>query len=224
MKRLFPLAAMVLVTACLSSGPPTRPNEREWSKLSAEYVGIQQIRATSPRPAETSPRKEQLEVMLENHRRVEPLLLPFLERLKEYYDRTGDVRASDIYAAERIRIGDDYLRHLARYDRAVNMYQAALAIDPDNEEAKQKLAVAESKRFVSMDDFARVKEGMRDEEVRRILGMPREDWIKQVSQRNRIFSVWIYPRKDGGAAAVYFDGEVVYHTNWNAAPSKGDTN
>ena len=49
------------------------------------------------------------------------------------------------------------------------------------------------------------------------MGLPREDWIKQVVQNNRIFSVWIYPKSDAGAAAIYFDNGVVYHTNWNAA-------
>jgi len=47
----------------------------------------------------------------------------------------------------------------------------------------------------------------------------REDWIKQVIQKNRAYSVWIYPKRDGGASAIYFDNGVVYHTNWNAAPA-----
>jgi hypothetical protein len=36
-------------------------------------------------------------------------------------------------------------------------------------------------------------------------------------QNNRVYSVWIYPKEDGGASAIYFDNGVVYHTNWNAA-------
>ena len=57
----------------------------------------------------------------------------------------------------------------------------------------------------------------RQYDVRGLVGLPREDWIKQVVQNSRVYSVWIYPREDGGAAAVYFDNGVVYHTNWNAA-------
>ena len=68
-----------------------------------------------------------------------------------------------------------------------------------------------------MTDFATVKTGMKEEEVRRIVGVPREDWIKQVVQNKRVYSVWIYPKADGGASAVYFDNGVVYHTNWNAS-------
>lgn len=220
-RRLF-VAVALFATACVSSAPPTRPNEREWRKLSADYAAVQQLRAASPRPPDNASRKEQIEVLLESQRKVEPLLGPFLESLKEYYDRTGDPRAAEVYAAERVRIGDEYMRVLARYDKAVNMYQAALTVDPNNVDAKQKLAVAESKRFVTIDQFALLKEGMREEQVKAIVGMPREDWIKQVVQRSRVYSVWIFPKRDGGAAAVYFDGGVVYHTNWNAAPASNE--
>jgi len=65
--------------------------------------------------------------------------------------------------------------------------------------------------------FAGVKTGMKELEVRALVGLPREDWIKQVVQNNRVYSVWIYPKQDGGASAIYFDNGAVYHTNWNAA-------
>jgi hypothetical protein len=68
-----------------------------------------------------------------------------------------------------------------------------------------------------MDDFAGIRSGMREAEVERKAGIPREDWIKHLREGDRLFSVWIYPRSDGGAAAVYFENGVVYHTNWNAA-------
>ena len=68
-----------------------------------------------------------------------------------------------------------------------------------------------------MASFAAVKNGMKEDDVRRMVGLPREDWIKQVVQNNRVYSVWIYPKEDGGASAIYFDNGVVYHTNWNAA-------
>jgi hypothetical protein len=68
-----------------------------------------------------------------------------------------------------------------------------------------------------MTAFANVKTGMKEDAVQRLVGLPREDWIKQVVQNNRVYSVWIYPKADGGASAVYFDNGVVYHTNWNAA-------
>ena len=68
--------------------------------------------------------------------------------------------------------------------------------------ARQARYLAENRRYVSMNAFAAVKGGMREEEVRRLIGLPREDWIKQVIQNGRVYSVWIYPKADGGASAV----------------------
>jgi len=78
-------------------------------------------------------------------------------------------------------------------------------------------SMAEERRFVSMNAFAAVTNGMKEDDVRKLVGLPREDWIKQVVQNSRVYSVWIFPKADGGASAIYFDNGVVYHTNWNAA-------
>ena len=211
-----------LFVACGTAAPPTRPNDREWISLTSQYHDIETIRKQAP-PWETkSTRKEQIEVLLETYRKLDPIYQPFLDRLKEYAERTGDERAIRLYSDEKIRIGDEYMSVLARYDNALGAYQNALSIDPTNVVAQQRMLEAQSKRFVTMDHFAAVKEGMSEDQVRRILGQPREDWIKQVVQKNRVYSVWIYPKTDGGASAVYFDAGIVYHTNWNAAPSKGE--
>lgn len=218
MSRISALATLALLfTACVASGPPTRPNDREWNLLMADYQWIQTLRGAQKDTPATATRKEQIEARLENHRKIEPTLVAFLDKLREYHDRTHDPRATPILAREKIIVGDDYMNLLARYDRAIDFYRAALEIDPSNEEAKQKLALAERRRYVSMSAFASVKGGMKEQEVRALIGIPREDWIKQVVQNNRVYSVWIYPKSDGGASAVYFDNGVVYHTNWNAA-------
>jgi tetratricopeptide (TPR) repeat protein len=183
----------------------------------ADYQWIQTLRDAQKAPPATASRKEQIEARLESHRKIEPTLVAFLDKLREYQARTADPRATAILAKEKILVADDYMNLLARYDRAIDHYRAALEIDPANEEAKQKIALAERRRFVSMNSFAGVKAGMREQEVRSVLGLPREDWIKQVVQNNRVYAVWIYPKSDGGASAVYFDNGIVYHTNWNAA-------
>lgn len=209
--------ALLFLTACVASGPPTRPNDREWNLLMADYQWIQTLRGAQREAPPAATRKEQIEARLENHRKIEPTLVAFLDKLREYHDRTRDARATPILAREKILVGDDYMNLLARYDRAIDFYRAALEIDPSSEEAKQKLALAEKRRYVSMSAFASVKGGMKEQEVRALIGIPREDWIKQVVQNSRVYSVWIYPKSDGGASAVYFDNGVVYHTNWNAA-------
>ncbi len=210
------LAASILIASCVSS-PPTRPNDREWSVLLANYQAIDALRNASPAPGNAT-RKQQIELLLENHRKLAPTYDAFFDtKLRDYYERTGDPRAAQLYAREKIILGDEYMNVLARYDKAIEMYNAALTFDPENAAAKERIALARSRRFASMDAFVTVKAGMKEEQVRRIVGLPREDWIKQVVQNNRVYSVWIYPKRDGGASAIYFDNGVVYHTNWNAA-------
>jgi hypothetical protein len=215
-----PILLVLFLAACVSSGPPNRPNEKEWNALLAEHRWIQTLRESAPRAPAGATRKQEIEIRLEALKKLEPVYKPFMDKLGEYYQRTFDRRAAQLLAAEEIVIGDQYMYVLARYDRAIGAYQNAIALDADNASARARLAEAQRLRFVDMDSFAGVKVGMREEEVRRALGIPREDWIKQVVQKNRVYTVWIYPRQDGAAAAIYFDNGVVYHTNWNAAPSK----
>ena len=216
MNRATIALLLTLATAC-ASAPANKPNEREWALLMADYQWIKTLRDAQKAPSANANRKEQIETRLENHRKIEPTLYAFMEKIREYHERTADPRAAAVMAKEKIIVGDDYMNLLARYDRAIDLYREALALEPNNDEARQKIALAERRRFVSMSAFATVKGGMREQEVRAIVGVPREDWIKQVVQNGRVYSVWIYPKADGGASAVYFDNGVVYHTNWNAA-------
>lgn len=211
------LTCLLLLVSCVASGPPTQPNDREWNLLSADYQWIETLRKAQPVPPANASRKQQIEILLENHRKIEPAYLTFVDKVRAYHDRTGDPRAAQLLAREKIILGDEYMTYLSRYDAAIERYKEALQLDPNNADAKQRLALAESRRYVSMSSFAGVKPGMKEDDVRRLVGLPREDWIKQVVQNSRVYSVWIYPKADGGASAVYFDNGVVYHTNWNAA-------
>ena len=216
MRRL--LLVIPFLAACTTvSGPPTEPNDREWNLLTADYAWIETLRKAQPAAPPNASRKQMIEINLENHRKVDDVLSTFMTKLTEYFERTHDARAAKVMAREKILVGDDYMNVLSRYDQALAKYREALAADPENADAKARIAYAEQRRFVSMTGFANVKNGMKEDDVRRLVGLPREDWIKQVEQNARVFSVWIYPKSDGGAAAVYFDNGVVYHTNWNAA-------
>lgn len=216
--RRFPLLlATILLAACVTPGPPNKPNDREWNLLMADFQWIQTLRGAQKQAPANATRKQQIEMLLENHRRIEPTYVAFTDKVREYHQRTGDPRAAALLAREKVMIGDEYMNVLSRYDRAIELYREALQIDPAVPDAQAKIAEAERRRFVSMSAFANVKAGMREEEVRRQVGLPREDWIKQVVQNHRVYSVWIYPKADGGASAIYFDNGIVYHTNWNAA-------
>ena len=207
----------LLLAACATPGPPVEPNDREWNLLMADYQWLETNRKAQPAPPPTAARKQAIELELENFRKIEPLYVNFANKVAEYRQRTGDPRASAVLAREKMVIGDAYMNILARYDKALALYREALALDPNSADARQRITIAEQRRYVTLETFANVKSGMKEEDVRRLVGLPREDWIKQVVQNNRIYSVWIYPKADGGASAVYFDNGIVYHTNWNAA-------
>jgi hypothetical protein len=211
------IAATLLAATALASGPPTQPNDREWGVISTDYAWIETLRKAQPLPAANASRKQMLETVLDNQKKLEPTYVPFLDRVKEYFDRTHDPRAGQVLAREKIIMGDEYMQYLSRYDKALELYRAAVELDPNSADAKKRVELAQQRRFVSMTAFATVKNGMKEDAVRGLVGLPREDWIKQVVQNNRLYSVWIYPKEDGGASAIYFDNGVVYHTNWNAA-------
>jgi tetratricopeptide (TPR) repeat protein len=210
------LAIALILTACATPGPPTQPNDREWNLIAADYQWLDSLRTAQPKAAPGASRKQQIEQMLVNLQKIEPVYNSFQEKVREYYDRTHDPRAAQVLAREKIILGDEYLV-ISRYERALDLYRSAAQIDPANNDAKSRISLAEGRRFVSMSSFSTVRNGMKEDEVRNLIGLPREDWIKQVVQNGRVYAVWIYPKADGGASAVYFDNGVVYHTNWNAA-------
>jgi hypothetical protein len=215
--------AFCILSSCATPGPPTQPTDREWALLMADYQWLETLRKAQVLPPATASRKQQIEARLANMQKIEPVYVAFVDKLREYGDRTHDPRASQLLAKEKITLGDEYMSVLSRYDRALTLYREAQQIDPSNTVVAQRIAAAEQKRFVVMSGFAAVKNGMKEDDVRALVGLPREDWIKQVVQNNRVYSVWIYPKADGGAAAVYFDNGVVYHTNWNAAAPPAQT-
>jgi len=218
MRSIVSLLITTFLAAQLTAASlPTQPNDSEWGLLSAEYLRIDSLRKAQPLPPANASRKQMLELVLDNQKKLEPVYVPYLDRVKEYFDRTHDPRAGQVLAREKIITGDEYMQYLSRYDKALELYRAAVDLDPTNQDAKKRVELAQQHRFVSMTAFANVKTGMKEDAVRGLVGLPREDWIKQVVQNSRVYSVWIYPKADGGASAVYFDNGVVYHTNWNAA-------
>lgn len=220
MKWPAALIVALLLSSCVSSGPPTRPNEIEWNALLSEYQSLEMLRRSAPQAPAGASRGEQIQALLGTHMKLEPVYEPLMDKLREYYERTLDPRAAQLYAREKVFMADQYTNVLARYDRAMGMYQAALTLDPGNQQAVAGLRRAEELRYVKLEPFATIRPGMKEDDVRKTIGTPREDWIKQVVQKNRVYTVWIYPRQDGGASAIYFDNGVVYHTNWNAAPGR----
>src|SRR5438270_13855221 len=100
-KLLVPLIAASLF-ACATPGPVTVPNDKEWSLISADYAWLESVRKAQPQPPANAARKQQIEQMLANLQKVEPVYDAFQTKVREYYDRTHDARAAQVLAREKI--------------------------------------------------------------------------------------------------------------------------
>src|SRR5216684_4671292 len=161
MRSIISLLITTFLAAQLTAASlPAQPNDSEWGLLSTEYLRIDSLRKAQPLPPANASRKQMLELVLDNQKKLEPVYVPFLDRVKEYFDRTHDPRAGQVLAREKIIMGDEYMQYLSRYDKALELYRAAVEIDPSNADAKKRLDLAQQRRFVSMTGFAAVKSGM----------------------------------------------------------------
>src|SRR5436305_13260783 len=110
-KLLLPI---FLLTACVSSAPAKAPNDHEWNLIDADYHRLQTLRKAQPVPPPNATRKQQIEMLLTNHTKIEPAYVAFIDKLDEYYRRTADPRAASMYAREKIAMGDEYMNILSR--------------------------------------------------------------------------------------------------------------
>jgi hypothetical protein len=136
--------------------------------------------------------------------------------------------AFDLKAEMDIAIAQEYIDRGGDYQRAINIYDTALASDKDN--AKLLAARAEAERLQHMDEarFSQVKKGMSQEEVRALLGTVKSTNVREFNEKDRLG--WFYRKQDGGAAGVYFkrkkdggDTWIVETADFNAVkpPSAG---
>jgi outer membrane murein-binding lipoprotein Lpp len=120
---------------------------------------------------------------------------------------------------EDIRIAQGWIDEGGDYRRAIDIYDGALASDPDYEELKNQRAEAEAMRFMTEERFAQVEDGMTRDEVRALLGQVNLRNIRDYAEKNAV--AWFYPRDEqGSAAAVWFNqnrqGEyVVYELDFH---------
>ena len=159
----------------------------------------------------------------------------FLEHLVAFVNRHAGARerdgaagsAPELAEAIRTKSAEDLLlarEHIERggdYAKAIDILSSARVIDPGNQELAAAQAEAERLRYVDEERFSRIENGMTEDDVRAELG--------QVKQQNVRYPaagqvVWLYPREDGAAAAVFFragpDGVLeVDDTNFEAVPA-----
>jgi outer membrane protein assembly factor BamE (lipoprotein component of BamABCDE complex) len=127
---------------------------------------------------------------------------------------------------EDILLAHEFIEQGGDYRRAIEIYEAALAVDPDNPRLADELAAARARRYMTAERFAQVKKGMTQDEVRELLGQPNVRDVREFPERG--ITAWFYTRDaDGRAAAVWFsrgssrDLPAVYMADFHAVEAPG---
>ncbi len=130
---------------------------------------------------------------------------------------------------EDVYLARGYVERAGDFRRAIDILEAALALDPGYAELRAELVRTRAARFVAPERFAKVKNGMSSDEVRAVLGAPNPHNVREYLERGPGRGVigWFYPKDERGAAAgVWFTKErgapSVYRTDFSAIQPEGE--
>jgi hypothetical protein len=165
-------------------------------------------------------------------REIDSLSQQLARRLVAYINANPPVEGAPLSAQqlaairmksdEEIAVAQEFIARSGDYRRACEIYEAALAADPDNPRLRAELARAQAARYVNAQKFSRVAPGMTADQVRAALGTPNAHDVRAYPAKGVVG--WFYPRDaSGAAAAVWFekrDGKLtVYRCDWSALPA-----
>jgi tetratricopeptide (TPR) repeat protein len=107
-------------------------------------------------------------------------------------------------SAEDLILAQEWIDKGGDYKRALDIYDTALALDPDNGELEAARATAEAARLMTAERFALASRGMSEAQVRSVLGQPNLHNIREYPERGVV--AWFYPISErGDAAGVWFE-------------------
>lgn len=166
--------------------------------------------------AEAAPTAEELEARIaELEDQAVSQAEEFTGKVIEYINGSGLVegqprtpeqsQAFDWKAEEDIRIAQEYIDKGGDYSRAIDIYNASLMSDPENQLLLDAKAKAEELQYMTEERFAAVEKGMSQDEVRAAIGTAHNRNRRDYEDENMIG--WFYPRnpaEGGGAAGVFF--------------------
>lgn len=213
------LVCAVLGTAALATGcgksrdeagaaPRSPASEAEWAWLqkTQQTLAEQRARLAAADPADTK-------IADALHKQTAALAAELNARLVGFINADPPMQGQPLtrrqQAAIRMKSDEDVL--LARefidaggdYQRAIEIYKEALAVDPGYARLEEELAKAQARRYTTREAFAQLKKGMSQDEVRGLLGPPNLHSVRDYPNRGVVG--WFYPRDaSGAAAAVWF--------------------
>jgi hypothetical protein len=145
--------------------------------------------------------------------------------LNDFPESPETKQALDLYAREALLVADDMVRKAGDYAKAVDHLNGAHSLYdqvglPHDASIEQKLAWLDDWRYITQERFDAVKNNMTMDEVRKIAGVPYYANIQEDKEKG--IQSWLYRKRDGGAAAVYFNIKTgkVYSKNFEAVKTK----
>jgi hypothetical protein len=201
--------------AAAASRSASAEAEWEWltrarTTLDQKRAELAQLRAASPPAAKPDSPAAQKEALL--RKEVETLSLELGRRLVDFINSDPPVAGEPLgerqkaairmKSDEDIALAHDFVERGGDYRRAIEIYEAALVVDPDYGRLRQELERARAERYMTRERFGQVKEGMSDAEVRALLGQPNLHNVREYKDKGVL--AWFYPRDASGAAAAVF--------------------
>jgi hypothetical protein len=157
---------------------------------------------------------------------VQATLADFLNiALNEFPAHPATEEGLNLYSDEAILIAEDTVAKAGDYKKAINQLDSALSYYdsinlPPYQPLIDKIAELDDMRFITQERFDLVEKGMTMEEVKETAGVPYYQNI-QVDEKRKV-ETWLYRKREGGAAAIYFrtTNNKVYNKNFDAIKVK----
>jgi len=153
---------------------------------------------------------------------VQSTLADFLNiALNEFPDHTATAQGLNLYSDEAILIAEETVAKAGDYKKALNQLDSASTYYdsiglPPYQPLIDKIAALDEMRFMTQERFDLVKKNMTMDEVKEVAGVPYYQNI-QVDEKRKV-ETWLYRKRGGGAAGVYFKttSNKVYNKNFEA--------
>jgi len=157
---------------------------------------------------------------------VQSILADFLNlALNEFPQEPITIEGLKVYSEEAMVIADETVAQSGDYKKAVNQldvarsYYESLDLTP-YQPLLDRIAALEDIRFITVERFDLVQKNMTMDEVKEIVGVPYYQNI-QVDEKRGV-ETWLYRKREGGAAAIYFKMKTgkAYNKNFEAVKTR----
>ncbi len=143
--------------------------------------------------------------------------------LNEFPDGEKTAQGLLMYAEEAVYNANDIVRKSGDYKKAIDTVNSAKGYyEVINKEPAQllldKIAELEDWRYITRQRFDAVTKNMTEQQVRDTAGVP---YYMNIKTGEGGVTFWLYPKREGGAAAIYFNKKnTVYATDFEAVKTK----